>query len=134
MPGDPVTSTGAEARPVAVQLAFAGALGAWYAYWFVRRRDSSLAHLPYLLGAAALWAVMAALDPALLWVGAASLVPYCMRHALWAAGGFVALGAAWLWQRFATDGVPVEVGPFAGGRVEVSSPELTTGMTVEVPK
>ncbi|SDU24786.1 sensor histidine kinase [Jiangella alkaliphila] len=98
-----VTSS-TEGVPAAARLGFAAGLGAWYGYWFVLRPDASVAHLPYLLGAAALWAVMAALDPALLWVGAVAVVPYCMRHAWWAAAGFVVLGGAWLWQRFATEG------------------------------
>jgi signal transduction histidine kinase len=97
-----VSSSGG--RPVAVKLALAGAVAAWYVYWFVLRRDSSPAHLPYLIGAAALWAVMAAIDPALLWVGAVALIPYCVHHALWAAAAFVALWVAWLVQRYLADG------------------------------
>jgi signal transduction histidine kinase len=99
-----VSSSGGDGGSVAVRLALASAVAAWYGYWFVLRRDSSPAHLPYLLGAAALWAVMAAIDPVLLWVGAVALIPYCMRHALWAAGAFVALWVAWLAQRYLADG------------------------------
>ena len=99
-----VSSSSGDGRSVAVRLALAGAVAAWYVYWFVLRRDSSPAHLPYLIGAAALWAVMAAIDPALLWVGAVAVIPYCMRHALWAAAAFVALWVAWLVQRYLADG------------------------------
>jgi signal transduction histidine kinase len=99
-----VTSSGGDGRSAAVRLALAATISGWYAYWFVVRRDRSPAHLPYLLGAAALWAVLAAIDPALLWVGAAALIPYCMRRALWAAAAFVVLGVAWLVQRYLTDG------------------------------
>jgi signal transduction histidine kinase len=99
-----VSSSGGEGRSAATRLALAGAVGAWYAYWFVVRRDASPAHLPYLLGAAGLWAVMAAIDPALLWVGAVALIPYCMHRALWSAAAFVVLGIAWLVQRYLTDG------------------------------
>ena len=99
-----VSSGGGDGGSVAVRLALAGVVAAWYGYWFVLRRDSSPAHLPYLIGAAALWAVMAAIDPALLWVGAVALIPYCMRHASWAGGAFVALWVAWLVQRYRADG------------------------------
>jgi signal transduction histidine kinase len=97
-----LTSTGGQ--PVLIRIALAAAVGGWYVYWFVVRRDSSPAHLPYLIGAAGMWAAMAAIDPALLWVGAVALIPYCMRQALWAAAAFIVLGGAWLWQRYLTDG------------------------------
>lgn len=98
-----VTSGGSTAHPV-VQAALAGALGGWYGFWFVGRRDTTPAHLPYLLGSAALWASMAAVDPGMLWVGAVSLIPYATRHLGWAVAGVIgALGAAWLWHGLFTD-------------------------------
>jgi len=100
-----VTGVEGDARQISVRLALAAALGAWYAYWFVLRPDARRPYLPYLLGAAGQWAVMAAVDPALLWVGGAIVIPYCMRHVLWgAAGCVVALSAAWLWQGYVQDG------------------------------
>lgn len=66
------------------------------------RRDASPAHLPYLLGAAALWAVMAAVDPALLAVGVAVLIPYRLRRPAVRSGRARALGAAWLGQALIT--------------------------------
>jgi signal transduction histidine kinase len=84
---------------IAVRLGLIGALAAWYGYWFLQRRDASRAHLPYLIGAAGLWAVMAAVDPALLGVGVAVLIPYCLHRPVWAGAAFVVLTAVWLGQR-----------------------------------
>lgn len=99
-----VATSDGDIRPIAVLLAPVFALAAWYGYWFVLRHDATAAHLPYLLGAAALWAVMAALNPAMVWVGASSLIPYCMRHTGWAITAVVALAVAWLWRRLAITG------------------------------
>ena len=74
-------------------------LAAWYAFWFGWRRDASRAHLPYLIGGSVLWAVLVAMDPALLGVGVAVLIPYCLNRPRWAAVAFVALSAVWLGQR-----------------------------------
>ena len=86
---------------LAVRLGLVAALAGWYGYWFGwathRRRPAGAVHLPYLIGAAVLWAVMAAVDPALLAVGVAALMPYCMRRAMWSAAAVVvALSAVWL--------------------------------------
>jgi hypothetical protein len=80
-----LAGAGHDPAGVAVRLGLAAALAGWYGYWFMARRDASPAHLPYLLGAAALWAVMAAVDPALLAVGVAVLIPYCLRRPVWGA-------------------------------------------------
>lgn len=93
-----LAGAGHDPAAVAIRLGLAAGLAGWYGYWFAGRRDPSPAHLPYLLGAAGLWAVMAAVDPALLPVGVAILIPYCLRRPLWAAAAFVLLGAAWLTQ------------------------------------
>lgn len=69
------------------------ALAAWYAYWYGWRRDAEQAHLPFLAGAAGLWALMVVIDPTFLTVGLAILVPYCLRHPLWGAVAFAAIGA-----------------------------------------
>lgn len=93
---------GSSARQVALRLAGAAVLALWYAYWFLpRQRHRGPTQLPYLLGASALWAAMAALDPALLPVGAASLAPYCLRHTRWTVAGCAGVGGLWLWQRLA---------------------------------
>ncbi|TCC44201.1 sensor histidine kinase [Kribbella capetownensis] len=92
------------ADPVVLRLALSASLGAWYAYWFVVRRDATSAHLPYALGLAVLWAVMTAVDPAMLPVGLAGLIPYFTRSTRTAVAGMVILGAAWLWQRNLTSG------------------------------
>jgi signal transduction histidine kinase len=102
--GAVVPSTDEDAAAIAVRLAMSALLGAWYVYWFALRRDSTAAHLPYLLGAAGLWALMTAVDPAMLLVGVAALVPYCMRHLRATAAAAIALGALWLWQRQVTGG------------------------------
>lgn len=94
-----LTGAGHDAAGMALRLGLVAALTAWYGYWFLVRRDDGSAHLPYLIGGATLWAVMAAVDPALLAVGVAVVVPYCLRRVLWAAALFVAMAAAWLGQR-----------------------------------
>lgn len=83
----------------AVRLGLVAALVGWYGFWFLGRRDAGRAHLPYLIGGSALWAVMAAVDPALLGVGVAVLIPYCLHRPRWAAVAFVVLAAVWLGQR-----------------------------------
>ncbi|MCI0688933.1 MAG: histidine kinase, partial [Sporichthyaceae bacterium] len=106
-----------DAGAVALRLGLVGALAAWYAYWFgwdsrrrrlgasgagrthpgrIRRRPAGAVHLPYLIGAAVLWAVLTAVDPALLVVGVAALIPYCMRHPMWSAATVAAVSAAWI--------------------------------------
>src|SRR5205823_933678 len=94
--------------PMIAGLGLVVALAGWYGYWFVVRRDASQAHLPYLIGAAVLWAVMAAVDPALLGVGVAVLIPYCLHRPRWAIAAFVVFTAAWLGQRLIT-GATVDV-------------------------
>jgi signal transduction histidine kinase len=93
-------SPGDTALLVGLSLMLAG----WYGYWFIRRgverQHDRAANLPYLIGAAALWAVMTAVDPAMLLVGVVALVPYCLRHPFWGAGGIVALAATWLSYRY----------------------------------
>jgi signal transduction histidine kinase len=93
-----LAGAGHDSAAVALRAGLVAALAGWYGYWFVYRRDASPAHLPYLLGAAGLWAVMAAVDPTLLAVGVAVLIPYCLRRPLWGTAAFVALGAVWLGQ------------------------------------
>jgi signal transduction histidine kinase len=85
-------------------LASAAVLGAWYTYWFAWRRDVAPQHLAYLIGAAGIWAVMTALDPTMLMVGAVALAPYCLRHPFLTAGGIVVLGVVWLSRSYITDG------------------------------
>ncbi|MFF3372289.1 sensor histidine kinase [Streptomyces sp. NPDC002680] len=79
-------------------------LAAWYAYWIVLRGGANRLQLPYLVGASAWWAVMSAVDPALLPAAVAVLTPYWLRRAWWSAGGVLVLGAAWAWQRLTTEG------------------------------
>ncbi|WP_405817708.1 sensor histidine kinase [Streptomyces sp. NBC_01390] len=89
---------------VVLRIAPAAALAAWYGYWVVLRGGTGHPPLPYLVGAAVGWAVMVAVDPALLPAGLAVLVPYCVWRARWSAAGVLAMGAAWLWQRFTREG------------------------------
>ena len=95
---------------LAVRLGLVAALAGWYGYWFGwaahRRRPAGAVHLPYLIGAAVLWAVMAAVDPALLAVGVAALIPYCMRRPMWSAAAVVvAVSGVWLGQDLADGGL-----------------------------
>jgi signal transduction histidine kinase len=87
-----------------LRVGLAVGLAAWYGYWVVLRGRADRPPLPYLVGAAVAWAVMAAVDPALLPTGLAVLIPYWLRRAWWSAAGVLVLGAAWMWQRFTTDG------------------------------
>src|SRR5262245_54036143 len=48
---------------LALRIGLVAGLGLWYTYWFIIRTGGPL-HLPYLIGGAALWAMMSALDPA----------------------------------------------------------------------
>jgi signal transduction histidine kinase len=98
-----LAGTGLGAGEVLARVGLVASLAAWYGYWFPIRHDARAAHLPYLIGAAVLWAVMAAVDPAMLTVGAAGLVPYTLRHPLWSAGGIVGLGGVWLARQLAGD-------------------------------
>src|SRR2546430_7402319 len=84
--------------PPRPELGLIAALIAWYAYWFGIRRDPTPTHLPYLIGASMLWAVMAATDPGLLGIGVAVLIPHCLNRPRWAAVAFVVLAAVWLAQ------------------------------------
>lgn len=101
-----VTGAGHDVGAVGLRVGLAATLAGWYAYWIGVRaaggkgggETGGRVPAAYLPGAAALWAVMAAVDPALLPVGLAVLAPYCLRHALWSVGGVV-VGGAWLWQR-----------------------------------
>ncbi|MFD3617543.1 sensor histidine kinase [Streptomyces sp. NPDC058676] len=79
-------------------------LAAWYAYWIVLQGGANRPPLPYLVGALAGWVAMSVVDPALLPVAVAVLIPYWLRRAWWSAGGVLVLGGAWSWQRFTTDG------------------------------
>jgi signal transduction histidine kinase len=94
-----LTRTGHGAAGFAIRLGLVAALAAWYGYWFLWRRDTSQVHLPYLIGGSALWAIMAAVDPALLGIGVAVLIPYCLHRPRWAAVAFVVLAVVWLGQR-----------------------------------
>jgi hypothetical protein len=71
---------------IALIVGLSSMLAGWYGYWFIRRgierRPDRSANLAYLIGAAALWAVMTAVDPAMLLVGVVALVPYCLRNPL----------------------------------------------------
>ncbi|MFF4630029.1 sensor histidine kinase [Streptomyces griseorubiginosus] len=78
-------------------------LAAWYAYWIALRGSADRPPPPYLVGALAVWSLMAAVDPALLPVIVAVLSPYWLRRAWWPAGGVLLLGTAWAWQYFTTD-------------------------------
>ncbi len=102
--GTALPGSGASTGGIAARAGVVAALGAWYGLWFVRPRAPATPHLPYLAGAAVLWAAASALDPALLPLGAAVLIPYCLRSLAWT----VAVVAAWsvvlLAQRFAVGG------------------------------
>src|SRR2546430_15342813 len=81
--------------PPRPELGLIAALIAWYAYWLGIRRDPTPSHLPYLIGASVLWAVMAATDPGLLGIGVAVLIPYCLNRPPRAAPAFAWLSPAW---------------------------------------
>ncbi|HEY7488541.1 MAG TPA: histidine kinase [Streptosporangiaceae bacterium] len=98
-------------------------LAAWYAYWVGWRGGTP--PLAYLIGAAVVWAVMTAVDPALLPAGLAVLAPYCLRRALWSAGGVIIIGAVWLWQR-ATYG-SVDVRAFLGCALGMAAAVIIAG-------
>ncbi|MGH3680540.1 MAG: sensor histidine kinase [Natronosporangium sp.] len=101
-----VVGAGPDPAAVAIRVGLAAALAGWYGYWFVlagSRGGAGPSHLPYLLGAAGLWAVMAAVDPALLAVGVAIFIPYCLQRPLWGVIAFVGLGAVWLAQAMVQD-------------------------------
>jgi signal transduction histidine kinase len=99
-----LAGSGLTAGAASLRIGLGVGLAAWYAYWVVLRGAAARPPLPYLVGASAGWAVMAAVDPALLPVGLAVLTPYWLRRARWSIGGVLILGMAWLWQRFTTDG------------------------------
>ncbi|WP_432194316.1 ATP-binding protein [Streptomyces sp. bgisy027] len=102
------------------------ALAAWYGYWAVARGRAGHPPLPYLAGAAAGWAVMVAVNPALLPVGLAVLAPYCLRRAGWSAACVLAVGVVWLWQRSATDG-SVDVRDFLGCALGMAAAVIMVG-------
>ncbi len=115
-------SGGHDARALAARLSLAAALAGWYGYWFVARRDTSPAHLPYLIGAAVLWAVMVAVDPAMLAVGVAALIPYCIRRPIWSAAAVLTGAAIWIGQRLIDGSLsrPAEVACLLGVGVAVA--------------
>jgi signal transduction histidine kinase len=84
---------------LALRLALLVALVGWYAYWFGPWRARRSAILPYLIGAAALWLALVAVQPSFWIVGFAVLVPVVMRRPAWAAAGVTVCGTAWLAQR-----------------------------------
>ncbi|MFE2421994.1 sensor histidine kinase [Streptomyces hokutonensis] len=79
-------------------------LALWYVYWIALRGGADRPPPLYLVGALAVWAVMAVVDSAFLPVAVAVLSPYWLRRPWWSTGGVLVLGAAWSLQSFATHG------------------------------
>jgi signal transduction histidine kinase len=76
-----ISGVAPSAATVAAQMVPAVALAAWYWLWLLGpQRQAPHATRNYLVGAAILWAVLMAVDPAFLILAMAVFAPFCLRH------------------------------------------------------
>lgn len=82
-------------------VALVAVLGIWYGYWFARPGSRQM---PYLVGAAVLWAALLVLDPEFLVLGLGIFAPYCLQDPRWGIAVVLVVGGGWAWLEWQTAG------------------------------
>jgi signal transduction histidine kinase len=100
-----ISDSSPSAAGIAVRLALAAALGAWYAWWLIAWSRTPPRNVVYLVGAVALWAPLIVLHPAFLWLGLGVLAPFCLHDLRHGAAVVLLVAVGWIWQLGQQQGV-----------------------------